>query len=72
MRVKSVSAGDMAKTELFYQSVGRWEIITTISDKKIERIVYGDERKARGEFEKEVKRMNAQVAQELKRRSVWD
>lgn len=72
MRVKSVSAGDMAKTELFYKSVGRWEIVTTIGDDTIERIVYGDEKKARSEFDKEVKRMNAQIEQKLKRRKVWD
>jgi len=72
VRVKSVSAGDIAKTELFYKSVGRWEIIATIGDATMERIVYGDEKKARREFEKEVGKMNAQVEQKLKRRNVWD
>jgi len=72
MRVKSVSAGDLAKTELHYLSVMRWEIITTVGLDVSERIVYGDEKKARSEFEREVRRMNAQLEQKLKRRSTWD
>lgn len=67
MQIQSYSAGNMAKTTLYYMSIDRWKIETTICGVISERGVFGDENKARKEFEKEKRCVDRIVAKKNRR-----
>ena len=72
MLIQSYAAGDIARTELHIESADRWKIETTIKGTTAERVVYGDEKKARSEFEKEKRFVDRKAAKIIERSNQWD